>query len=77
MSVTSSYSANVVLTLIVGGISFALSHMGPDAFVVRDECEPIPAGNARIIIKVDKKKRIKRVFLPNGVPGPNQPVKFF
>jgi hypothetical protein len=77
MAATSSYSANVVLTLIVDGQSFALSHVGPAEFVVRDNCEPIPAGNAQIVIRVDNKRKSKRVYLPHGVPGPNQPVAFF
>jgi hypothetical protein len=71
------YSANVMLTLVADGVSYALSHVGPSEFVVRDECSPIPAGNASIIIRVDNKRKTKRVFLPDGVPGPNQPVKFF
>ena len=66
-----------MLTLIAGGKSYALSHMGPDEFVVRDECSPIPPCNARIVIRVDKKKKTKRVYLRDGVPGPNLPVKFF
>ena len=77
MAVITPYSANVVLTLVAGGVSYALSHVGPTEFVVRDECEPIPAGNASIVIRVDNKRKTKRVYLPHGVPGPNQPVKFF
>jgi hypothetical protein len=77
MASTTPYSANVVLTLIAGGTSYALSHVGPTEFVVRDECDAIPPGNASIVIRVDNKQKTKRVFLPHGVPGPNQPVKFF
>jgi hypothetical protein len=77
MDVISPYSANVVLTLIIGGVSLALSHVGPDEFVVRDECEPMPSSYAHIVIRVDGKKKSKLVYLPHGVPGPNQRVKFF
>jgi hypothetical protein len=77
MATVTSYSANVVLTLIVGDVSYALSHLGPNEFVVRDECPAIPPGNAHIIIRVDSKRKTKQVFLPDGVPGPEQPVKFF
>jgi hypothetical protein len=77
MATVTSYSANVVLTLITGGVSYALSHLGPSEFVVRDECSAIPAGDASIVIRVDNKRKTKRVYLPDGVPGPNQPVKFF
>jgi hypothetical protein len=77
MATVTPYSANVVLTLTVGGRSYALSHLGPNEFVVRDECPPISAGNAIIVIRVDNKQKTKRVYLPDGVPAPNQPVKFF
>ncbi len=75
MATVTPYSANVVLTLIIGGQSYALSHVGPSEFVVRDECSPLPATNASI--RVDNKQKTKRVYLPDGVPGPNLPVKFF
>jgi hypothetical protein len=77
MATVTRYSANVVLTLITGGASYALSHLGPSEFVVRDECSAIPAGDASIVIRVDNKRKTKRVYLPDGVPGPGQPVKFF
>ena len=77
MAAITPYSADVALTLVAGGVSYALSHVGPTEFVVRDECSPIPAGNASIVIRVDNQRKTKRVYLPHGVPGPNQPVKFF
>jgi hypothetical protein len=77
MATVTPYSANVVLTLIAGGKSYSLSHLGPSEFVVRDECSPIPPCNASIVIRVDNKQKTKRVYLTDGVPGPNQPVKFF
>jgi hypothetical protein len=77
MEAISPYSANVVLTLIIGGVSLALSHVGPNEFVVRDECDPIPPGYAHIVIRVDGKKKDRHIYLPHGVPGPNQLVSFF
>jgi hypothetical protein len=77
MESLSAYSANVVLTLIVGGLSFALSHVGPNVIVVRDDCDSIPPGNARLIIRIDRLKKSRDIFLPFGVPGPNQLVKYF
>ena len=77
MDVISPYSANVVLTLIVGGVSFALSHVGPNKLVVRDECDAIPPCNAKLVIRVDNRRKTKRIFLPQGIPGPNQPVIFW
>jgi hypothetical protein len=70
------YSAKVVLTLIVGGTSLALSHVGPNEIIVRDECGPIPAGDAKLYIRVDDSKRVRDIFLPHGIPGPRVPVMF-
>jgi hypothetical protein len=70
------YSAKVVLSLLVGGVSLALSHVGPNELIVRDECEPIPSGDAKLYIRVDESKRVRRVFLPHGIPGPHVPVMF-
>lgn len=77
MATITPYSANLVLTLIAGGQSYALSHVGPSEFVVFNECSPISACDASIVIRVDNKQKTKRVYLPDGVPGPNQPVKYF
>ncbi len=77
MEATSPYSANVVLTLIVGGVSYALSHVGPNELIVRDECATIPQCNAKLIIRVDNRRKTKRVFLPHGISGPNKPVMFW
>ena len=76
MAVESGYSAKVVLTLIVGGRSLSLSHVGPSEIVVRDQCEPIPPGDAKLLIRVDSSKKARSIFLPNGIPGPGQPVMF-
>jgi hypothetical protein len=70
------YSAKVVLSLLVGGVSLALSHVGPNELIVRDECEPIPSGDAKLYIRVDNSKRMRKVFLPHGIPGPHVPVMF-
>ena len=76
MSPITPYSAKVVLTLIVSGTSLALSHVGPNEIIVRDACEPIPACDAKLLIRVDRSKRCREVFLPHGIPGPNVPVMF-
>jgi hypothetical protein len=66
----------VVLTRIVGGTSLALSHIGPNEIIVRDDCGPIPAGDAKLYIRVEESKRARNVFLPHGIPGPHVPVTF-
>jgi hypothetical protein len=71
-----AHSAKVDLTLIVGGIVLSLSHVGPNEIIVRDECEPIPSGEAKLYIRVDDSKRVRKIFLPHGIPGPHVPVMF-
>jgi hypothetical protein len=76
MSAGTPYSASVSLWLVVDGVSLALSHVGPNELIVRDACEPIPSGDAKLYIRVDNSKRMRKVFLPNGIPGPHAPVMF-
>jgi hypothetical protein len=70
------YSAEVDLTLSVGGVVLSLSHVGPNEIIVRDECEPIRAGDAKLYIRVDESRKVRKVFLPHGIPGPHVPVLF-
>jgi hypothetical protein len=76
MPTATPYSAKVVLSLLVGGVSLALSHVGPNELIVRDECEAIPPGEAKLYIRVDDSKKVRTVFLPHGIPGPHVPVLF-
>jgi hypothetical protein len=76
MPVVTPYSAEVVLSLLVGGVSLALSHVGPNEIIVRDACDPIPAGDAKLYIRVDESRKVRKVFLPHGIPGPHVPVMF-
>jgi hypothetical protein len=75
MSIT-PYSAEVALSLLVGGVTLALSHVGPNEIIVRDECGPIPSGDAKLFIRVDDSRKVRKVFLPHGIPGPHVPVMF-
>jgi hypothetical protein len=76
MPAITPYSAKVVLSLLVGGVTLSLSHVGPNEIIVRDECEPIPAGEAKLLIRVDDSRKVRNVFLPHGIPGPRVPVMF-
>jgi hypothetical protein len=76
MSTVTPYSAEVDLSLLVGGVSLSLSHVGPNEIIVRDNCGPIPAGDAKLYIRVDESKKVRKVFLPHGIPGPHVPVMF-
>lgn len=70
------YSALVVLRLRVGGATLSLSHVGSRNIVVRDECQPIPATDAEILVQVNDTHKVRKVFLPHGIPGPRQPIPF-
>jgi hypothetical protein len=72
-----TYSANVALTLMVNGQFIKLSQVGPSELVVLDECDPIQPGEAELRIRVDGSRRMKRIYLPMGIPGPRQPVPYF
>jgi hypothetical protein len=57
-------------------MSLALSHVGPNELIVRDQCEAIPSGEAKLYIRVDDSRKVRNVFLPHGIPGPHVPVMF-
>jgi len=76
MASYNGYSSKVSLTLLIGGAALSLSHVGPNSIVVQDDCQPLPAGDAEIVIKVDRSEDKYKVFLPHGVPGPRQVVQF-
>ena len=76
MAHNNGYSATVALILVVNGVRLPLSHLGPSGLIVRDDCLPIPPGDAEILIRVDDSRRRQRVFLPDGVPGGRQMVVF-
>ena len=61
------YSSKVALTL---------SHVGSSRIVVRDPCDPRPAGDAEIVIEVNNSAERYKVFLPHGLPGPGQLVEY-
>jgi len=67
-----SYSAKIVLTLIVGGTKLALSHVGPSGLIVRDDCNAIPACSAKLIIQIDSSVESIDIYLPHGIAGPRK-----
>jgi hypothetical protein len=54
----------------------ALSHVGSSKFVVRDLCDPLPAGDAEIEIEVNDSAERFKVYLPDGIPGAGQLVDY-
>jgi hypothetical protein len=72
-----NYSADVALWLTIGEQSFALAQVGDSDLIVRDECSVIPPGPAELHISVDDTRDVRTIYLPNGIPGPRQPVAYF
>jgi hypothetical protein len=70
------YSSKVALTLLIDGSQLALAQVGSSQLVVRDKCEPRPAGDAEIVIEVNDSAERFKVFLPYGLPGPDQLVEY-
>ena len=76
MAAHNGYSSKVALTLLIDGMKLALSHVGSRNFVVRDPCEPRPAGDAEIVIEINDSAERYNVFLPHGLPGPREMVEY-
>jgi len=70
------YSSKVALTLFIDDVTLSLSHVGSSRFVVRDPCDPRPAGDAEIVIEVNDSAERYKVFLPHGLSGPGQLVEY-
>jgi hypothetical protein len=70
------YSSKIALTLLIDGKELALSHVGSSRIVVRDACDPRPAGNAEIVIEVNDSAERYKVFLPYGLSGAGQLVEY-
>ncbi|WP_442483939.1 hypothetical protein [Aeoliella sp. SH292] len=76
MLTSPGYSASVSLRLVVGGAAIALSHVGPTELVVRGECVSIGPCNGQLQVIVDGQVSSKPVFLPFGISGPGQRIKY-
>lgn len=70
------YSSKVRLTLCINGTELALSHVGSKQIVVRDVCEPLPAGEAEVVIEVNYSAERFKVFLPQGLSGQGRLVEY-
>jgi hypothetical protein len=67
-----AYSAHVEMQLIINGISYSITHMGPDFLFVESPVE-VPPGEATIVLQVDQSERRWNVRLPDGLqPGHNR-----
>lgn len=64
------YSSAVVLTLVVGGMEIALSHVGSKCVILLEDHGAFPPDNAELIVTVDGNEDRQSVYLPHGIlPG--------
>lgn len=66
-STRNRYSASVLLTLIVCGIEFSLSHVGPDFLIVRDTQQAIEKCEAELVVSVDGVEDRRVIRLLNDI----------
>lgn len=64
------------MRLILNGVSFAISQMGPDFLFLETPCQQ-PPGRGRIELQVDESYRTWEVDLPQGMQAGTErvPVK--
>ncbi len=74
---SSSYSSRVGLTLIIDGLQLAVSHVGNSGLMISGPCQPVPSGEAELIVSIDERHETHKIFLPDGIPGPDRFVSFF
>ena len=75
-SQSSSYgghSAEVAISLLLNGHAIPVAQLGP-GFLLLDEPSDHPAGEARIVMRVDQVERSWAVRLPNGISAGSKHV---
>jgi hypothetical protein len=53
--------------MLIGDAEFALSHVGPNSVILRDECGAVPPSDAKILIQVEDHLETLDVYLPAGI----------
>lgn len=74
---TYGHSAKVAITLVSQGRQIPVAHVGNSGLLVRVLDEPVPPGEATLVIEIDDSKKQHRIVLPDGVSETNKFVKFF
>jgi hypothetical protein len=77
MGKVTGYSTKVKITLLASGQKHPVSHIGNSGIMLSEPSDPIPAGNALLLISIDDNKKKYPVVLPKGIPGPNVFASFF
>ncbi|MCC7475980.1 MAG: hypothetical protein IT425_11340 [Pirellulales bacterium] len=70
------YSANVAITLLVRGLTLAVSHVGPSGLIIQDPCDEIGSCEGKLVIKINQSERKYQVFMPHGIPGSGKLVSY-
>jgi hypothetical protein len=74
---TKGHSAKVSITLLAGGRRVPVAQVGNSGLMVRSLDQPIPAGVATLIIRIDESKKRYRILLPHGLSETDRFTKFF
>jgi len=75
--ILSEFSSNVVLTLLVGRMKLALSHVNSRDVILRDTSINFPPTEAELLVVVDGVAQHSKVFLPNGISEGEFRVSYF
>lgn len=73
MSSQGGHSAQVRMSLLVGGVSVPLDQLGPDFALVTTPFDA-PPGEASVVLQVDQSERRWPVRLPNGISAGSRRV---
>jgi hypothetical protein len=67
------HSAIVKMHLLIGGITIPVAQLGPD-FLLLDEPDDHPPGEASLVLRVDQTERSWHVRLPDGISAGSKRV---
>lgn len=73
MSSQGGHSAQVKMRLLVNGLSVPVVQLGPD-FLLVDAPLDLPAGDASVVMQVDRDERRWEVRLPDGISATSRRV---
>ncbi len=66
----------MVLTLLVGGMEFALSHVNSSNVILRDAEVNFASTEAQLMVVVDGVVQQQQIFLPHGISEKERRVQY-
>ena len=67
MFIEDGHSSRVTLSLLVDGVRFPLRQVCPGIVYLSKFSEPVPPGDALIVIGIDGEEKVLDVYLPDGI----------